>query len=304
MTKVIKKTAGQIYIERIQAQRALNANAPVDLTMTASERAKINESLTKAGRGPITDREILQGFLNRQPSIEDRLTDWRPSMPVAKDQMPFAREIAEAEDAVRQEQFLKLSPSEKRLQQIKELSLKKLKEQATAEQHTARLADPKVSGALAKLRELERRTAFDPSWAYGETQAIQRAIEQLLTPGADVEAGLALTKSAFDIESGKRQAIVAKAKATRAELDVAISELDDAPDATSAEPATEAATDGEWTDKWIELANASWAKKLECDALALNTPREARQAAYAALTAANDAVVAHKATKPAEVASG
>ncbi len=85
-----------------------------------------------------------------------------------------------------------------------------MKEKASKAEHAARLADPAVAKALDDLRALRDRAAFDLSWTFAESEAIERAIEQITTPGTDLEAGFGMAKSALDIADQKRQAVIAE----------------------------------------------------------------------------------------------
>jgi len=319
------KSVGQLYIERIERQMAeqRETGKVVDFTMLPEERAVIEKQIGRE----LTSREVIQGHLDRgdnrtfAQALEDN--KWRPVMP-KQDDDPYAAAVREAEEAVRQEQYSKLSAAEKRLFHAKELQLKKLQEAATKAEHDARLADPKVAQALAKLRELERRAAFDPDWQLPETNAIKRAIIQLETPGALLDEGFKLADAAFGIEKAKLQRIADAKRKAIAELQLQIDDLGLADEATATEPTandsqkpgeTQQAKDThpkpaakpnpviEWSRKFSELLKTQEEASKAIDDLKAKKVKGAElQSAYDRFNAAFEARAAHVEGRPQEAA--
>jgi hypothetical protein len=226
MAKVRKQTPGQAYVERIdRLRREAEANRKAfNLDMLPEERAAIEQQI---GR-PLTSREIIMGELNRvdDAPVMERIANanWKPVMP-KQEGLPFADAVAAAEEEVRREQFAKLSPAEKQLFMMKEAQLKKLQEQQSAAEHKARLADPRVAGKLSELRALQRATAFDPSWRLSDREAIDRAITQLETVGANLQEGFRLAEMAIGIDTDKRETLADAKQQAIAKLQGELAEL-------------------------------------------------------------------------------
>lgn len=223
------KSIAQLWIEELARRKeSANRGGSTNLNMDPSAREQINQLLAKAGRGPLTNREILQGHLDRTPDMtfEQAIasTNWKPVMPKGDDS-PLAAEIAAAEARVREAQIRAMSPAERELYNLKMTQQSMLQKQADTEAVAAWFAKPEVKSALERLTDLRTRAAMDPTWSYADTQKVEQALAQWNTPGSDTAVGQELLNTAFGIVEAKRQAVIAQVKLQRAELDEQIAEL-------------------------------------------------------------------------------
>jgi hypothetical protein len=237
------KSVGQLYLERIerQSKEAAASRKPVELAMLPDERAAIEQQIGRK----LTNREIIQGGIQREDTrtfaqaLED--SKWKPVMPKQDEGDIFDDAIREAEKAVRDRMLREMKSDERTLFLLKEDQLKHQQSKATAAEHEARLADPAVASKLAELRAMQAKAAYDPSWTVSDTLAIGRAIMQLETPGADLDAGFQLHQAALGIAAVKRQAVIEQLRSQRKDLEAKIAELDETVAAEGGEPSSEAA---------------------------------------------------------------
>lgn len=222
-----KKTYEQYWLEQQEARRAAAraANQVHDSSMTHDVRARIEKNIGRK----LTPAEIIRGRLDRtddRPSREKLAAEKFAIVMEGKGgEIPYAAEIRAGEELVAREKFALLSPAEKRLAMTKELSLKKLQEAASKADHEARLNDPTVAAALATLKDLQNRAAFSNDWDYGDCEALDRAVQQLTTPGACLKTGLALADAAVGIFNTKQRIVVDNILAQRADLEQQLVEL-------------------------------------------------------------------------------
>jgi hypothetical protein len=238
MAKGIKtQTPGEAFIQRLNRLREQRQkeNKPMDFSILPEERAAINEQLAKAGRGPITTREIVQGHLDHSDgrTFAQALADstWQPIMPKQDEgdhvEQGLQAAIREAEKAVRDRKLREMPADERSLYLLREDALKLQQAKATAAEHEKRLASPEVASKLADLRALQDKASFDPAWSVSDMMAVEQAIMQLETPGADLEVGFQLHQAAMGISSVKRQAVVAELKAQHGEAAARLAELEE-----------------------------------------------------------------------------
>jgi hypothetical protein len=183
------------------------------------------------GREP-SMREQLMGEIDRTGAPQfGSDANFRPVMAPPKGPSTiFDEALAEAEEEAKRERVRKMSPSERRVQMILEARNEQLKKQADAESHVERLKQ--LEKPIRLLNELREQIRWDASWTVEQAAAIDNALLQLTTPGADVKVGMNLFEKAVGIEKAKkseqRAAVVAKMKslgAEEAQLDAAIAAL-------------------------------------------------------------------------------
>lgn len=295
-----KMTAAGAWLAKRDAERA-KANAEgkaFDAGVTLAERAQLEKL---AGR-KLTDKEIFIGRLlrtdDRAPQLKLAQQNFRVVYPKPQGDDYLAEQLAEAEQALRDEAARKLSPAQKQLQLIQQARADKAAREQREAEYAKRMADPRMIDALSELARLETEMSFDARYNYGDLVAIEQARAQLTTPGSDLEVGYSMAATALGIESLANEQTMTALQAKRAQLQAEIDLLAEFT-AETPELTPDAKPDGRGALVAARTAAYNAVQQL---------PKEAswsdRAKAHEVWKAANDAVSAHDAQAASAGAEG
>jgi hypothetical protein len=239
MAKTRLKSPGQRFVEAQLAKRQAAEKAAEDGTTVVATGDIDTETRSaiehEIGR-KLTTEEVFLGRIQRADmppgaALYDMLGTWKPMLrsdPNAH--LPLAAEIAEAEAELESDMLATMSEKEQRVYLLKKQQTELVAKEKAKQEHAARMADPKVTATLGKLRALDRATAMNPAWdKWDDIVMIQKAIASLTTEGADEDAAMELATQAFRIDAEKRLAAMSKheaaVEALRAEIALQQEEL-------------------------------------------------------------------------------